>query len=98
MKGACTMPADGVKHQGNGHDGLAIAEPPPDLFRQVQADVARAGGELVPDPDRAGCIGATMFDLPGSEDHSITVLLPRDHAQAAPSQALVRIKSRGDGR
>src|SRR5262249_39076938 len=47
--------------------------------------------------DRAGSIGATMFDLPTSEDHSVTVLLPREHTQAAASQSLVRIKSR-DGR
>src|SRR5262249_22831852 len=38
-----------------------------------------------------------MFDLPGSEDNTLTVLLPREHAQQAPSQSLVRIKSR-DGR
>ncbi len=81
----------------NGQDDLGIAAPPADLLRQVQADVDRAGGELAPDPDRDGAIGATMFDLPGSEDNSVTVLLPREHAQRAPSQSLVRIKSK-DGR
>jgi DNA helicase HerA-like ATPase len=81
----------------NGHEDLGIARPPEDLLQQVQADVNRAGGELAPDPDLEGSIGATMFDLPGSEDNSVTVLLPRDHAQRAPSQSLVRIKSR-DGR
>jgi hypothetical protein len=78
-------------------DRPSIARPPADLLEQVRGDVARAGGELAPEPDRAGAVGATMFDLPGSEDNSVTVLLPREHAQAAPSQALVRIKSR-DGR
>src|ERR1700722_14374777 len=81
----------------NGHEDLGIASPPEDLLEQVQADVNFAGGELAPDPDREGSIGATMFDLPGSEDNTVTVLLPRDHAQQAPSQSLVRIKSR-DGR
>src|SRR5690242_14130718 len=81
----------------DGKDDLGIARPPEDLLRQVQADVARAGGELPPDPDRTGAIGATMFDLPGSEDNRVTVLLPEDSAQQAPSQALVRIKSL-DGR
>ena len=52
----------------NGEEDLGIAQPPKDLLQQVQADVNRAGGELVPDPDREGSIGATMFDLPGSED------------------------------
>jgi DNA helicase HerA-like ATPase len=79
------------------HDDLGIARPPEDLLRQVQADVDRAGGELPDDPDRVGSIGATMFDLPGSEDNSVTALLPQELAQQAPSQALVRIHSR-DGR
>ncbi len=35
-----------------------------------------------------------MFDLPGSADNTITVLLSQDKAHALPSQALVRIKSR----
>jgi DNA helicase HerA-like ATPase len=81
----------------NGDDDLGIARPPEELLQQVQADVSRAGGELAPEPDRAGAIGATMFDLPGSEDNSVTVLLPREQAQQAPSQSLVRIRSR-DGR
>jgi DNA helicase HerA-like ATPase len=82
----------------NGREDLGIAQPPDELMQQVRADVEQAGGELPVEPDRAGAIGATMFDLPGSEDHSVTVLLPQDAAQRAPSQTLVRIKSRGDGR
>ncbi len=81
----------------NGHEELGIARPPVELLEQVHADVARAGGEVTADLNQAGAIGATMFDLPGSEDHSVTVLLPREHAQKAPSQSLVRIRSR-DGR
>jgi DNA helicase HerA-like ATPase len=73
---------------------LGIADPPTDLLTQVQADVARAGGELPPDPDRMGAIGATMFDLPGSTDNTVTVLLPQDQIRKAASQALVRIRSR----
>ncbi|HVS40184.1 MAG TPA: ATP-binding protein [Gemmataceae bacterium] len=81
----------------SGEEDLGIAAPPEELFRQVQAEVNFAGGELAPDPDREGSIGATMFDSPGSDDDSVTVLLPREHSQQAPSQSLVRIKSR-DGR
>ena len=65
-----------------------------DLFERIEADI-RANGPAAPEPDDA--IGATMFDLPGSEDNTITVLLPKDAAQSAPSQSLLRIKSR-DGR
>ncbi len=78
--------------------------PPPEGVRS-SADVqsrlerdfqeTRARGAL-PAPD--GSIGATMFDQPGSEDNSITVLLGRDKLQMAPAQSLVRIISRGDQR
>ncbi len=68
-----------------------------DLLQRLDVDVASSGGELQPDPRMVGSIGATMFDLPNSEDGSLTVLLPKEHLQRAPSQALVRISSR-DGR
>jgi len=71
-----------------------------DLMERLQKDVESSVGNIEPDPETAGAIGTTMFDLPGSEDHSVTVLLPQQHAQLAPSQALVRIRSRKeeDGR
>jgi DNA helicase HerA-like ATPase len=77
-----------------------LAQPPADLLQRLQADIDAASGELPPDPNTEGAIGATMFDTPGSEDNTVTVLLPRDKMQRAPSQSLVRIKSRksGDGR
>ena len=54
---------------GNGKPAdVDIAQPPVDLFQKVQGEVALAGGELPDEPDRAGSIGSTMFDLPGSED------------------------------
>lgn len=68
-----------------------------DFPTRLAADVAAAGGELRPDPLFVGAIGATMFDTPSSEDGTVTTLLPREQVQAAPAQALVRIKSR-DGR
>jgi DNA helicase HerA-like ATPase len=88
-------PTDAARDNG---DIPHVVQPPEELLRQVQVDVDRAGGELPVDPDREGAIGATMFDQPGSEDNTVTVLLPQEQAQRAPSQALVRIKSRGDGR
>lgn len=71
---------------------------PDDLLARLGADVEAAGGELRPDPSTEGAIGATMFDLPSSEDDSVTVLLPYENLHCAPSQALLRIKSKGDGR
>ncbi|HEY7065732.1 MAG TPA: ATP-binding protein [Chloroflexota bacterium] len=79
-----------------GHDAPDGLQPLADDFLQrLDADVAAAGGELAPDPARDGAIGATMFDLPTSQDGTVTVLLPRESIPLAPSQALVRIKSPG---
>ncbi len=62
--------------------------------KRLEVEIQAAGGPVKPDPLREGAIGTTMFDLPGSEDNTITVLLAQDDAHALPSQALVRIKSR----
>jgi DNA helicase HerA-like ATPase len=67
------------------------------LTQRLEADFAAAGGPLPPDPAYAGQIGVTMFDLPGSEDNTVTVLVGREHLERAASQTLVRIKSRKDG-
>ena len=45
-----------------------------------------------------GSIGRTMFDTPGAEDGSVTVLLPAEEIDQVPLQALVRIRSPRDGR
>src|SRR5438132_1146304 len=66
------------------------------LVPSMLAEDFAADGEASALPP--GSIGLTMFDLPGSEDGSITVLLGKDRAQHAPAQALVRIASRPDGR
>lgn len=70
----------------------------PGLSARLDADIQQ-NGKAAP-IEAEGAIGTTMFDLPGSEDNTITVLLPREAAQSAPSQSLVRIRSRKgtDGR
>src|SRR5947209_7136640 len=72
----------------------------PNIQERLAAEIDAAGGEIPPDPELAGSIGTTMFDLPGSQDNTVTVVLPQESAQSAASQSLVRIKSRkgGDGR
>ena len=79
---------------------VSAAQALPSVGERLAAEVQAAGGEKAPDPELEGAIGTTMFDLPGSEDNTVTVVLPQQQAQSAPSQALVRIKSRskGDGR
>ena len=73
-------------------------EPTASLSERLRADIDTFGTATPNDPEREKAIGTTMFDVPGSEDNTITVLLPQHLAQNAPSQSLVRIKSRSDGR
>lgn len=68
------------------------------VHAELAAEVAAAGGPAEPDPLDAAAVGRTMFDLPGSTDLTVTVLLPNDRLHAAPAQSLVRITSRRDGR
>ena len=78
---------------------LQISMPlPEDVMEQLAKDTAEAGGEWSEPPEYADAIGRTMFDLPTSEDNTVTVLLPKDDVHAAPSQALVRIRSVTDNR
>ena len=63
----------------------------PTFRQQLASDVAAAGGPAEPRPEDAGAVGKTLFDLPGSTDLTVTVLLPNEHLHAAPAQALVRI-------
>ncbi|HEY1189885.1 MAG TPA: ATP-binding protein [Gemmata sp.] len=79
-----------------------VAEPRPNgaptAQQQLASEIALAGGPRFANPDDAGSVGVTMFDLPGSSDLTVTVLLGHEHLQHAPSQSLVRIKSRKDER
>lgn len=45
-----------------------------------------------------GSVGRTMFDSPGAQDGSVTVLLPKEEISKVPIQSLVRITSVGDNR
>jgi DNA helicase HerA-like ATPase len=70
-----------------------------DGARKLKEEIARVAGIAPPAQAEAeGSIGRTMFDTPGSQDMTITVLLSQERVQLAPSQSLVRIISRGDGR
>jgi hypothetical protein len=77
----------------------AVAQAPKEAFEALEGDAADAG--LTPSEkseDNDGRIGATMFDLPNSEDGTVTVLLPKENVDQLPSQALVRIESKLDSR
>lgn len=80
--------------QESSTNGVARTE----LQDRLAADIATAGGAIPLDPELADAVGCTMFDLPGSEDLALTVLLSNANLQRVPAQALVRIKSRTDRR
>jgi DNA helicase HerA-like ATPase len=62
-------------------------------------EIAQVSRTLPPvDGADANAIGRTMFDLPGSQDLTVTVLLAQERVQLAASQSLVRIASEPDGR
>ena len=97
------MPIDQYKGDAptnGGHSGAPNADDGQSLAERLNADIQASGGLVEVDPELDDAIGTTMFDLPKSEDNTITVLLSRTKLQRAPSQTLVRIKSRkgGDGR
>src|SRR5690349_380008 len=69
---------------------------PEEALEQLAEDTAKAGGEWSESAEYEGAVGRTMFDLPSSEDNTVTVLLPKDEIRKAPSQALVRIHSIAD--
>lgn len=73
---------------------LEVLETPPEALQSLEDDIEAEDDGLSPDPDREGAIGSTMFDSPGSEDNSVTVLLADEHIPDVPSQSLVRIKSK----
>src|SRR5262249_29951615 len=82
-------------------DGDFAKSPPlSSIEARLASEIDAAGGEIPLDPDFAGSIGTTMFDLPGSQDSTLTVVLPQGSAKSATSQSIVVIKIRkgGDGR
>lgn len=76
-----------------------LAQPlPGDLLEQLDGDITQAGGEWQEPAEYKGAVGRTMFDLPTSEDNTVTVLLPREEISKVPSQSLVRVRSVPDER
>lgn len=73
--------------------GPAVAPIPADALNGIDA-----GEEWQPDPRDADAVGRTMFDTPGSQDNTLTVLLPKDSLTLVPAQSLLRIESRSDER
>jgi DNA helicase HerA-like ATPase len=71
---------------------------PASAFSAIAEDAVNAGGAWQPPPGHEGSIARTMFDLPSSEDGTVSILLPPENIDSVPSQALVRIESLADKR
>jgi DNA helicase HerA-like ATPase len=71
---------------------------PEAAFQEIDRVSEQAGGAFELPPGYEGSLGRTMFDTPASRDGTLTVLLPKENIDTLPSQALVRIESRTDGR
>jgi DNA helicase HerA-like ATPase len=71
---------------------------PEEVLKQIDDDIGQAGREWHEPPEYHGSVGRTMFDLPTSEDNTVTVLLPREEIHKLPSQSLVRVHSLPDNR
>jgi DNA helicase HerA-like ATPase len=78
--------------------GDSVMNTPEEAFKAIAEDSEKAGGAWIPPAGYEGSIGSTMFDTPASSDGTVTVLLPQENLDLLPSQALVRIESRVDGR
>ncbi len=73
----------------------AVFELDPTIFEddRLGGDAAQSGGAWTVDPANQGAIAWTMFDSPGSDDNTLTILLERENIGLTPSQSLVRIIS-----
>ncbi len=91
-----TIPSASPVAETLADDWTSSATPRETAPRLEETGAANGLDPWVPDTVN-GVVGHTMYDLPNSEDGTITVLLPREHIAATPSQALVRIVS-GDQR
>jgi DNA helicase HerA-like ATPase len=83
-----------VQDLGKPSDGAESVTRLPEEFLQPISDTTR-----FEEPEEyKGSIGRTMFDTPGAQDGSVTVLLPAEEIDRVPLQALVRVRSVRDGR
>lgn len=60
----------------------------------LDEEIKNNGGEWYADVNCKDAEGMTMFDLPGSEDNLITVLLPKKNIRKIGAHSLVEIRSR----
>lgn len=76
----------------------AVRAAPESAAQTLAEDAANNGGPFKADPDYASAFGRTLFDDRASEDGTVTIVFPPEAIADVPSQSLVRIISKPDGR
>ena len=76
--------------------GIEVDPVPAGAVAALEQEAEKAGGVHAVPAELEGSVGRTMFDLPSSNDGTITVLLPREEIDLVPSQSMLRIKSSDD--
>src|SRR4051812_1733468 len=68
------------------------------LRAKLDGEIAAARGTIEPTADDGNAGGETRGGLPRRTDLGVAVVVPPDRLHATPTQSLVRIVGRGDGR
>ena len=69
-----------------------------DVVSELKRIAEQNGGPFKLPNEYAGSFGRTLYDLPSSEDGSLTVVMAREEIERVTSQALVRVLSYPDKR
>ncbi|HEV8638567.1 MAG TPA: DUF853 domain-containing protein, partial [Chloroflexota bacterium] len=90
----------GRSRDGAPTDGMGrpLGDPQELVRAQLDAAIAEAGGAWELPEDEVDAVGRTAFDATTSQDGTVTVLLPKEGIGRVPSQSMVRIESKEDGR
>lgn len=76
------------------YNAEAVQDFDADIFERMKKDSDAVGGAFKDAPGLEDVVAWTMFDSPGSDDNTLTILLERDNIRLTPSQAMVRIVSK----
>ncbi len=87
---------NGSATNGDGYDDTYPV--PTEALEGLDEAAEQVGGEWDIPEDEIDAVGRTMFDTPQSRDNRLIVLMPRENIASLPSQSLIRILSKTDGR
>lgn len=87
------------EHEDQSREQVIVESPAPVSVQLVPDDLLEPVDDLWEEREEdRDAVGRTMFDVTGSKDNTLTVLLPKERVDHVPAQSLVRIESRSDER